>query len=99
MWMFCAQIDSRVNRGGAGVMDGSWRSWNGDWSGMLFGNGIQEILKTQTEKSLNGKRFKTSFVFQLKSIFYVTSEKIISKRRKPFGDSDDISTCMVKFNF
>ena len=73
MWMFCTQIDSGVHRGGAGFMDGSWRSWNGDWSGMVFGNGIREILKTQTEKSLNvfgmGRDLKQALSFNWKVDF------------------------------
>lgn len=60
-------------RGGAGFMDRLWRSWNGDWSGMVFGNGIQVILKTQTEQTLNvfgkGRDLKWALFFNWKVDF------------------------------
>lgn len=60
-------------RGGAGFMDHLWRNWNGDWSGMVFGNGIRVILKTQTEQTLNvfgkGRDLKRALSFNWKVDF------------------------------
>jgi hypothetical protein len=56
LWKACTQIIMNVHRDSTSFMDGSYWSWGGDWSGMVFGNQIGD-LKIQTEPGIGGACF------------------------------------------